>query len=134
MYKPYHLIGLELGISVASAALRGEATGAATGFRGDAVATAKRALQPGEMLDGEGGFTVYGKLMPAADSLALGALPIGLAHGVKLTRAIPAGDCVRWADVVADEGEPAVKIRREMEALFRREWGNVLGERGAAAE
>ena len=40
MYKPYHLIGLELGISVASAALRGEATGAATGFRGDAVATA----------------------------------------------------------------------------------------------
>jgi predicted homoserine dehydrogenase-like protein len=72
MYKPYHLIGLELGISVASAALRGEATGSATGFRGDAVATAKRDLKAGELLDGEGGHTVYGKLMPAAASLAAG--------------------------------------------------------------
>ena len=70
MYKPFHLIGLELGISVASVGLRGEATGAATGFRGDVVATAKRHLQAGETLDGEGGHTVYSKLMPAADSLA----------------------------------------------------------------
>ena len=134
MYKPYHLIGLELGISVASAALRSEATGSATGFRGDAVATAKRDLAAGETLDGEGGFTVYGKLMPAANSLALGALPIGLAHGVKLTRAVKSGESVRWADVAADEREQAVAVRREMEALFRREWGNSLHERGAAAE
>jgi predicted homoserine dehydrogenase-like protein len=134
MYKPYHLIGLELGISVASAALRGEATGSATGFRGDAVATAKRDLAAGEMLDGEGGYTVYGKLMPAADSLALGALPIGLAHGVKLTRPVKSGTALRWADIAADEREEAVAVRREMEALFRREWGNALGERGAAAD
>ena len=79
MYKPYHLIGLELGISVASGGLRGEATGAPTGFRGDVVATAKRDLAGGEMLDGEGGYTVWGKLMPAADSLRVGGLPIGLA-------------------------------------------------------
>ena len=134
MYKPYHLIGLELGISVASAALRGEPTGAATGFRGDAVATAKRDLKAGEMLDGEGGYTVYGKLMPAADSLALGALPIGLAHHVKLIRAVKAGGSVRWADVAADESEQAVRVRREMESVFRREWGNAPGKRGAAAE
>ena len=134
MYKPFHLIGLELGISVASAALRGEATGCATGFRGDAVATAKRDLKPDEVLDGEGGFTVYGKLVPAADSLAQGALPIGLAQGVKLARAVRAGASVRWTDVTADEREPAVKLRREMEALFRREWGNTLGAPGAAAE
>ena len=134
MYKPYHLIGLELGISVASAALRGEATGSATGFRGDAVATAKRDLAAGEVLDGEGGFTVYGRLMPAADSLALGGLPIGLAHGVRLTRGVKAGESVRWADVAARESDEAVQVRREMEALFRREWGNEPGERGAAAE
>ena len=66
MYKPYHLIGLELGISVLSAALRGEPTGQARGFRGDVVAVAKRDLRAGEMLDGEGGYTVWGKLMPAA--------------------------------------------------------------------
>ncbi|MEP6702292.1 MAG: Gfo/Idh/MocA family oxidoreductase, partial [Betaproteobacteria bacterium] len=72
MYKPYHAIGLELGISVASAGLRHESTGAATGWRGDVVATAKRGLAVGETLDGEGGYTVYGKLLPARDSLVLG--------------------------------------------------------------
>ena len=70
MYKPSHLIGLELGISVASVALRNEPTGAATAWRGDCVATAKRALRSGEILDGEGGYTVWGKLMTAADSAA----------------------------------------------------------------
>ena len=78
MYKPYHLIGLELNISILSAALRKEPTGAPQGFRGDVAAVAKRNLRAGEMLDGEGGYTVWGKLMPAAASLAAGALPIGL--------------------------------------------------------
>ena len=119
MYKPYHLIGLELGISVASVALRGEPTGATRGFAGDVVATAKRDLAPGETLDGEGGFTVYGKLMPAAASLAAGGLPIGLAHGTRLERAVPAGQPVRWTDVAFDEVDAAVRVRREMESMFR---------------
>jgi len=118
LYKPYHLIGLELGISVLSAALRGEATGAPTGFRGDVVATAKRDLAAGEELDGEGGFRVWGKLMPAAESLMLGGLPIGLAHGVTLTRPVAAGRPVTWADVALDEGEESYRARRAMEAAF----------------
>src|SRR5690242_6265737 len=80
MYRRWHLIGLEVGISVASVGLRGEATGRPTAFRADAVASAKRDLRAGEMLDGEGGYTVVGRLMPADDSLRLGALPLGLAH------------------------------------------------------
>ena len=123
MYKPYHLIGLELGISVASVALRGEATGATRGFAGDVVATAKRNLAAGETLDGEGGFTVYGKLMPAAASLQAGGLPIGLAHGMKLTRGIAAGRPVSWTDVDFDKTSEPVRIRREMEALFHNEVG-----------
>jgi len=115
MYKPSHLIGLELGISVASVALRNEATGSATGWRGDCVATAKRALKAGEMLDGEGGYTVWGKLMAARDSAAKQALPIGLAHKVKLKRDIPEGRTVSWEDVEFDASAEAVKIRREME-------------------
>jgi predicted homoserine dehydrogenase-like protein len=134
MYKPYHLIGLELGISVASAALREEPTGAPTGFRGDAVATAKRDLAAGETLDGEGGFTVWGKLMPAADSLARGGLPIGLAHGVKLRRAVKAKTPIRWDDVAIDETSEAVRIRREMEATFRREAGIAEPLRAAAGD
>ncbi len=118
MYKPSHLIGLELGISVASAALRREATGAATGWRGDCVATAKRALAAGEVLDGEGGYTVWGKLMTAADSAARKALPIGLAHKVKLKRAIADGETVSWDDVEYDATSQAVQVRKEMEKIF----------------
>jgi predicted homoserine dehydrogenase-like protein len=118
LYRPSHLIGLELGISVASAALRGEPTGGCDGFRGDVVATAKRDLAAGEMLDGEGGFTVWGKLLPAERSLALGGLPIGLAHGVKLRRPVAAGGTIGWADVDIDEADEAVRLRREMEGLF----------------
>jgi predicted homoserine dehydrogenase-like protein len=123
MYKPYHLIGLELGLSVASIATRGEPTGATRDWRGDAIAVAKRALKAGEALDGEGGFTVFGKLVPAERSLALGALPIGLAHGVTLRHDVPAGQPVRWSDVRYDATSPAVGFRREMEALFRSESG-----------
>ena len=119
MYKPFHLIGLELGISVASAGLRREATGAAIGWRGDVVATAKRGLRAGEVLDGEGGFTVYGKLMPAAASLAGGYLPLGLAHKVRLQRDIADGQPVGWNDVEFDARSEAVQFRREMEAAFR---------------
>ncbi len=118
MYKPYHAIGLELGISVGCVGLRNEPTGSAIAWHGDVVATAKRALAAGETLDGEGGYTVYGKLMSAADSVALGGLPLGLAHGVKLTRAIAAHAPVRWIDVELDERGDAVRFRREMECAF----------------
>src|SRR6185503_7631731 len=118
MYKRSHLIGLELGISVASVAVRREATGVATGWRGDCVATAKRALRAGEMLDGEGGYTVWGKLMTARDSAAKKALPIGLAHKVKLKRDLPEGATVSWDDVDYDATSQAVIIRREMEKGF----------------
>jgi len=116
MYKRWHLIGLEVGISVASVGLRGEPTGCATGFRADAVASAKRDLGAGEVLDGEGGFTVVGKLMPAPDSLRVGALPLGLAHQVKLLNPVKAGDPIRWSDVTFDASNDAVRLRREMES------------------
>ena len=116
MYKPFHLIGLELGVSVASIGLRREPTGAATAWRGDVVATAKRALREGELLDGEGGFTVFGKLMPAAASVAGGYLPLGLAHRVRLRSSVAAGQPLRWSDVDVDARSQAVMFRREMEA------------------
>jgi predicted homoserine dehydrogenase-like protein len=118
MYKPYHLIGLELNISVLSAALRGEPTGQPSGFRGDVAAVAKRNLRAGEMLDGEGGYTVWGKLMPAAASLEAGALPIGLAHRVKLKSDVAHGEVVRWSDVEIDASDETVKTRTAMEARF----------------
>jgi predicted homoserine dehydrogenase-like protein len=115
LWRPYHMIGLELGISVASIAVRGEATGAARAWLGDVVATAKRDLDVGEELDGEGGSTVWGRLYPAERSLALGGLPIGLADKARLLHPVKSGQPVRWADVALDEQQPAVRLRREME-------------------
>ena len=116
MYKRWHLIGLEVGISVASVGLRGESTGCATGWRADAVATAKKDLKPGEILDGEGGYTVVGRLMPAEASLSQGCLPLGLAHGWKMLRAVVAGEPLKWSDVAFDANLPAVQLRRAMES------------------
>ena len=120
LYRPIHMIGLELGISVASCALRGEPTGAPTGFRSDVVATAKTALKAGNMLDGEGGFCVWGKQTPADVSLKRGLLPLGLAHNIKLKNDVAEGQALKWSDVDYDATDIAVKVRREMEAAFGR--------------
>ena len=117
LYKRWHLIGLEVGLSVASVALRGEPTGVATGWRADVVATAKRDLKPGELLDGEGGYTVWGKLMPADTSVKLGGVPLGLAHDVKVVRPVAKGQIVTWADVAMDTTTRAYQFRMELQAL-----------------
>ena len=118
MHKPYHLIGLELSISVLNAALRREPTGCSRSWRGDAVAVAKRDLAIGDRLDGEGGYTVFGKLVTAARSHREGALPIGLAHGVRVTRPVPAGSVVTAADVEAPKTSAAFTCRKEMVQAF----------------
>jgi predicted homoserine dehydrogenase-like protein len=118
LYKRWHLIGLEVGVSVASVALRGEPTGVAIGWQADVVATAKKDLQPGDMLDGEGGYTVWGKLLPAERSVELGGLPLGLAHVVKVLRPIRKGETLSWDDVAMDRTTNAYKVRAEMEASF----------------
>ncbi|WVN41369.1 Gfo/Idh/MocA family oxidoreductase [beta proteobacterium MWH-UniP1] len=118
MYKRWHLIGLEVGISVASVALRGESTGAAIGWNADVVATAKRNLKAGEMLDGEGGYTVHGKLLSAQRSKQIGGLPLGLAHNLMLVRDVPAGQSLTWDDVKIDPTQTAYRLRKEMESLF----------------
>jgi predicted homoserine dehydrogenase-like protein len=120
LYKRWHLIGLEVGMSVASVALRGEATGVATCWNADVVATAKRDLAVGEMLDGEGGYTVWGKLLPASTSLRVGGLPLGLAHDVKVLRPVRAGECLGWSHVAIDTSTRAYQLRRAMEEHFAR--------------
>lgn len=118
LYRPIHLIGLELGISIASIALRGEATGSPIAFNADVVATAKRDLTAGEVLDGEGGYCVWGKQMPSHTSLAIGGLPLGMAQNVKLKIDVKQGAQLGWSDVEIDESSQAYKTRKEMEAAF----------------
>ncbi len=119
MWRPFHIIGLETSISVLSAVLRGEPTGSSKEFRGDAVATAKRDMQPGDMLDGEGGFAVWANAITARRSLDLHALPIGLAHNVKLKRAVKRDQIVSFDDVEIVNDLDVVRLRHEMGNRFR---------------
>lgn len=123
LYRPTHMIGLELGISVASAVLRNEPTGSPLFFNSDVVATAKRNLRAGEILDGEGGYCVWGRQTPASLSLQQGHLPLGLTHGLRLLNDIAAGECLRWADVEHNPQDFAIRTRREMEQMFRGRMG-----------
>ncbi|GAA4617377.1 Gfo/Idh/MocA family oxidoreductase [Saccharopolyspora hordei] len=122
LYRPYHYVGLELGITIANAVLRGVPTGAPKGFFGDVVATAKKDLKAGDELDGEGGYTVWGKLISARASVERGALPIALAHHVKLRRDIPKGAVLTRDDVELDDSFAQVlELRAEAEQLLARD-------------
>jgi predicted homoserine dehydrogenase-like protein len=120
MYKPFHLIGMELNISVFSAALLNQATGQTKKFTGDVVSTTKTILKKGEILDGEGGATVWGKLVPSKLSLSMEALPIGLAHGIRLKNEIKENEIITWNDVDYLPSDPAILYRRKMENDFKK--------------
>ncbi len=115
VYRPFHLIGIELGVSIASAALRGEATGSAGGFIADVASVAKRDLKPGDVLDGEGGYTVFGRLTEAQESLAGRYLPMGLSRGAKMTKPVSKDSFVTYHDVEMNENTLAFKVRKALE-------------------
>ena len=118
LWRPFHLIGLELGISVANIGILKQSTGEPDAFRADVVAVAKRDLAPGETLDGEGGYMVWGRLMLASDSVKIGAIPIGLAQSIKLCREVRSCSVVTWDDVEMFEDYEALaafQLRKEME-------------------
>ncbi|WP_217135910.1 NAD(P)H-dependent oxidoreductase [Leucobacter chinensis] len=119
LFRPYHMIGMELGVSIASAVLRGEATGAPVDFIGDVISVAKKDLVPGDVLDGEGGYTVRGALTSAERSLEGRCLPMGLAHGATVVRPVAKGQPVSWDDVTLPADTIAVEVRRELEARAR---------------
>lgn len=54
------------------------------------------------------------------------AVPIGFAHGIMLRNQVEAGQVIKWSDVVFDESNDAIRVRREMEAMFARELGIEL--------
>ena len=116
LYRPYHLIGLELGISIASVVLRREPTGSSIEFNADVAAVAKKDLQIGEVLDGEGGFSVFGRLSSARDSLTGSYLPIGLTGGARMIRPVTKGNILTYHDVKLDQSAFAYTLRHSMEA------------------
>ncbi|MDR5676879.1 MAG: SAF domain-containing protein, partial [Armatimonadota bacterium] len=94
----------------ARAVLRGEATGQPAERLAEVVAVAKRDLRPGDVLDGEGGYTVFGKLLPAQEADGLDALPVGLAHRVRVRSPVARGSVVRLADVELDRTQEVASL------------------------
>ena len=120
LYRPYHLIGLELGISAASVVLRGEPTGASESFVADVASIAKKDLKTGDFVDGEGGHTVYGQLVRAVESMEGGYLPIGLASKAKVLRPVAKDSILTYHDVEIDKNLFSYKIRKSMEQAFKK--------------
>lgn len=118
---PVHGIGLELGVSAAVMSLLRKPTGACKYFATDVVSIAKKDLSLGEVLDGEGGFCAHGEFFNADESLRLGAVPMGLSGSMKMIRPVKRGQVITWDDVAFDAQNEAIILRREMEALFKKE-------------
>jgi predicted homoserine dehydrogenase-like protein len=116
-WRTHQLVGLEAGISVASAALQSAPTGSPMGFVADVVAVAKTDLPAGRQLDGAGGFSLWGKLVSAQDSLSHNCLPMGLAAGATLARPVTAGQVLTWTDILPLACDDIVALRRDMEQM-----------------
>jgi predicted homoserine dehydrogenase-like protein len=116
--RPIHILGLELGISIASIGLFGAPTGSPNSFVADVAALAKKDLKPGDVLDGEGGYTVYGQLVPAEQSLKGRYLPMGLCNKTKLTKHVAKDSIVTYDDILLDEARFSYKIRKEIEEEY----------------
>jgi predicted homoserine dehydrogenase-like protein len=119
LWRPYHLIGLEIGVSIASVALRGEPTGAPfAGHRAEVVCATRAPLRAGDLIDGEGGYAVYGTCVPAERARRERLVPLGLAHGLRLVRDVPADHPIGTDDVAFDDTSFLGKLRREQDALL----------------
>ena len=114
LYRPYHLIGLELGISAACAVLRNEPTGSSKSFIADVATIAKRDLKPGDILDGEGGYSVFGRLVGAQESLSRSYLPMGFSGKVRVVREVAKDSPVTYEDVALDENLFSFRLRKSM--------------------
>src|SRR5215469_9070356 len=118
-YRPYHLVGLELPVSAARAVLDGVPTGTPRRVPCAAVASAaKRALRPGDILDGEGGSTVYGLADDATASHRERLLPVGLSHGARVVRAIPEDGLVHLDDVTLDTSGHLYRLWEQQQRLL----------------
>ena len=118
LYRPNHMIGLELNISVASVGTRHEPTGSPAAFRADVAAVAKFDIPAGTVLDGEGGYYVYGEAVPAKRSVENGLLPLNFSAGKRVKRDIKAGEFLSLNDVEYDPNCLTMQVRREMAGMI----------------
>ncbi|MGC8778208.1 MAG: NAD(P)H-dependent oxidoreductase [Candidatus Caldatribacteriaceae bacterium] len=121
LYRPYHLCSFETPISLAKACLFGEPTINSLVFHSEVVAVAKRDLSPGQIIDGIGGFDVFGKIYTFAEAQAKQAVPIGIIQGARVLRSVPKGEVLTYQDVALNEDAFVVRLRRIQDMLMEKE-------------
>ncbi len=120
-YQPFHLCYFEVPLTIARAALLGDAAVAPlAGPVTEVVATAKHDLKAGESLDGIGGYTVYGQMENAGIMHEERLLPIGLSDDCVLTRDIAKDDVVSFDDVEVPSGRLIDRLYEEQLGMGRR--------------
>jgi predicted homoserine dehydrogenase-like protein len=118
-YRPFHLAHLEAPLSIARAVLFGDASIAPAGPPVcEVAAVAKRDMEAGEELDGIGGFDCYGMIDNVENTRRDGILPIGLAAGARLIRAVAQDQPIRTADVIMPTGRLVDDLRAQQDAHF----------------
>lgn len=119
-YTPYHLCHFEVPISIARVALLGDPPIRPDfGPCVDVVAIAKKDLQPGDLLDGLGGYASYGQCETYAITRRDGLIPVGVAEGCVLKSAVRKDTPIRYEDVILPgEASLARSLRDEQDRMF----------------
>ena len=115
IWRPQHWCGHEMPITVARMILFGETTGTPIGHFADVIASAKKPLTAGTVLDGEGGYCLYGMIERALVARRENLVPLGLTHGAVLKRDLAEDEPVSYDDVELPDSA-ALQLRRLQDA------------------
>ena len=116
LYRPYHLASVEAPLSVAKAIIDREGSLYSEKLIAEVVCMSKVDLKPGDKIDNIGGYTVRGYADIARDSKRDNLVPIGLAAGATVTKAIKAGELLTY-DHLELEDSFILKLRKQQDAL-----------------
>jgi predicted homoserine dehydrogenase-like protein len=118
-YVPYHLTVFEVPLSAARVALFNDVIIAPLGGPVvDVITTAKIDLEPGQTLDGLGGYHTYGQCENADIVNQDNLLPMGLAEGCRLKRPVAKDQVLTYDDVEIPVNSVAHRLRAEQNAYF----------------
>jgi predicted homoserine dehydrogenase-like protein len=118
-YAPYHLCHFEVPNTVARAVLFGDAAIAPLGPpEVEVVTAAKTDLERGTALDRIGGYHAYGLCENADVAREEDLLPLGVAEGARLVRAVRRDEVLTYADVELPRGRLVDRLREEQRERF----------------
>ena len=117
LYRPFHLASIEAPLSVARAVLDREASLFAPSLQAEVCTMAKKDLNPGDTIDGIGGYTVRGYADIAKDARRDNLVPIGLIEGAVVQKSIKVGDLISYDQVELNESSLIVQLRRKQDSL-----------------